>query len=41
MLALRIVNPEAIAEAIAEDFRKALAEGIGEAATLTLGTFKP
>ena len=41
MLALRIVNLEAITEAIAEDFRKALAEGIGEAATLTLGTFNP
>ncbi|CAN7393841.1 DUF2303 family protein [Pseudoxanthomonas sp. LjRoot143] len=41
MLALRIVNLEAITEAIAEDFRKALAEGIGDAATLTLGTFNP
>lgn len=41
MLALRIVNLEAITEAIAEDFRKALAEGIGEDATLTLGTFNP
>lgn len=40
-LVLRIVNLEAIAEAIAEDFRTALAAAIGGAATLTLGTFKP
>lgn len=40
-LVLRMVQREAQDEAIAQDFKRVLIEEIGEAATLTIGTFAP
>lgn len=40
-LTLRIVGKEALEEDIAREFRQMLLEGIGDAATVTLGSFTP
>lgn len=41
LLSLRIVRREAAEEAIAEDFKVTLIRKIGDAATMTIGTFTP
>lgn len=41
VLSLRIVRREAAEEAIAEDFKRVLIEEIGDAASMTIGTFTP
>lgn len=40
-LVLRAISLESAQEAIAQEFKRKLADGIGDAATLTLGTFTP
>ena len=41
MLVLRVAQLEEQQEAIAKDFKEALSSEVGEAASMTIGTFKP
>lgn len=41
LLVMRVVGYEEHLEAIAQDFKRALIEEVGDASTLTIGTFKP